>query len=90
MNAGGQVAVLQVAAPAQLVGDIARHVARPAFGRIEADDARGAFVLPADQVLQLAPAAKKSLSISRCWRPGTSPLRLNMGGASDHPVLHVA
>ena len=44
------VALLQIATPAQLLGDIAGNVLRPFFGGVEGDDADRAFILALEQV----------------------------------------
>jgi hypothetical protein len=45
------LAHLELAAPAEFLGDVGRDVARPAFAGIEADDADGVGILPVKQVL---------------------------------------
>ena len=44
------VTLLQVAAPAQLLGDVGGNVLRPFFGGIEADHANRVFILAGQQV----------------------------------------
>src|SRR5258705_6412078 len=46
----GHVTYLQIAAPAQFVGDVCRNVLRPFFGDVEGDDADWVFVLALEQV----------------------------------------
>jgi hypothetical protein len=41
---------LQIAAPAQLVGDVFRDVLRPALGSVKGDHADRVFVLPGQQI----------------------------------------
>ena len=52
LNAGGHIAQLQIAPPAQLVGDIGRDVARPVFGGV---DAFRSIPSCADYLYQLRP-----------------------------------
>ena len=45
------VAVLQIATLAQLMGDVFGDILRPALGSVEGHDADGVAVLPGEQVL---------------------------------------
>jgi hypothetical protein len=45
----GHVAALQIAAPAQFLGSVARDVLGPFFGGVEADDADRVSILPFEQ-----------------------------------------
>jgi hypothetical protein len=44
------IAALQVAAPAELVGDVARHILRPFFGGVKTDNPDRVPLLPLDHV----------------------------------------
>jgi len=50
MNAGRHVPHLQIAAAAQLLGDIFGGVLRPAFDGVEGDNPDGVFVLAREQI----------------------------------------
>lgn len=50
LDAGGHISKLQIAAPAQLLGDILGDVTRPAFGAVEADDLIRPAVLTGEQI----------------------------------------
>ena len=51
LNGRRHISQLEIAAPAQLAGDILRNVFRPALGRIEGDDADRIAILARKQVL---------------------------------------
>ena len=41
---------MQIAAPPQFPGDILRHIARPSFGEVEAENPDWIFVLAVEQI----------------------------------------
>ena len=51
LNGRRHISHLEIAAPAQLAGDILRNIFRPALGRIEGDDADRIAILAGKQVL---------------------------------------
>ena len=51
LNGRWHISHLEIAAPAQLAGDILRNIFGPALGRIEGDDADRATVLAGEEIL---------------------------------------
>ena len=51
LNGRWHISHLEIAAPAQFAGDILRNIFRPAFSRIEGDDADRATVLAGEEIL---------------------------------------
>ena len=51
LNGRWHISHLEIAAPAQFAGDILRNIFRPAFSRIEGDDADQATVLAGEEIL---------------------------------------
>src|SRR4051812_38793231 len=50
LEEGGHIAQLQIASPAELVGDVAGNILRPFLGGVEADYADRVFVLALEEV----------------------------------------
>jgi hypothetical protein len=69
LDARGHVAQLQIATPAQFMGDVFRYVLRPALGGIESDDPDRVFDWPVKRSVMTVSRSVASASASRHTAP---------------------
>ena len=65
LEARRDLACMKLAAPAEFLSDVARDVARPSFGGVEAHNADGLPILPVEQVLDDGLEVGASTSVSQ-------------------------